>query len=83
LRNGPVLLAVRAEQLQVRPDSAEGTDASVLDVSFYGHDATIRLRLDSGEELAARTPASAVPAAGERVRVCVVGDVVAFPAGQE
>ncbi len=79
-RPGAVRLAVRAEQIQIRPD-AEGTDgapAEVVDISFYGHDATIRVRLDSGEELAARTPATSVPTAGDRVRVTVVGDVVAF-----
>ena len=80
---GAVLLAVRAEQIQIRPDSADAADgatADVLDISFYGHDATVRVRLDSGEELSARTPATSVPAPGDRVRVGVVGDVVAFPA---
>jgi iron(III) transport system ATP-binding protein len=77
---GPVRLAVRAEQIQIRADGdgADGTPAEVVDISFYGHDATVRVRLDSGEELSARTPATSVPEAGERVRVGVVGDVVAF-----
>jgi iron(III) transport system ATP-binding protein len=78
---GAVQLAVRAEQIQIRPDSAgqeSGVPAEVVDISFYGHDATVRVRLDSGEELSARTPATSVPAPGERVRVGVVGDVVAF-----
>ncbi|KAA1419465.1 ABC transporter ATP-binding protein [Nocardioides humilatus] len=80
---GAVRLAVRAEQIQIRPDSAsdaDGAPAEVVDISFYGHDATVRVRLDSGEELAARTPATSVPAPGDRVRVGVVGDVVAFSA---
>lgn len=77
---GEVRVAVRGEQMEVRPDPAEGTPGTVLDVSFYGHDATIRVRLDSGEEVAARTPATSVPQPGDRVRVSVVGDVVAFPA---
>jgi iron(III) transport system ATP-binding protein len=80
---GAVRLAVRAEQIQIRPDGAHGADgvaADVIDISFYGHDATVRVRLDSGEELAARTPATSVPAPGDRVRVAVVGDVVAFSA---
>ena len=75
---GAVRLAVRAEQVQVQPLYAEGTCAEVLDVSFFGHDATIRARLDSGELVAARTPAEGVPAAGDRVRLQVVGDVVGF-----
>ncbi len=84
---GPVRLAVRSEQIQIRPDSggrtpdpAPGTPGEVLDISFFGHDATIRVRLDSGEELLARTPADSVPRPGDRVRVTVIGDVVAFPA---
>ncbi len=78
---GAAQLAVRAEQIQIRPDSAgqvDGVPAEVVDISFYGHDATVRVRLDSGEELSARTHATSVPAPGERVRVGVVGDVVAF-----
>ena len=49
-----------------------------MDISFYGHDATVRVRLDSGEQLSARTPATSVPTPGDRVRIAVVGDVVAF-----
>lgn len=79
LAGGEVQVAVRGEQMEVRPDPASGTAGTVLDVSFYGHDATIRVRLESGDEVAARTPATSVPQAGDRVRVSVVGDVVAFP----
>ncbi|RHW28193.1 ABC transporter ATP-binding protein [Nocardioides immobilis] len=78
---GAVRLAVRAEQIQIRPhsaDRADGAPAEVVDISFYGHDATVRVRLDSGEQLSARTPATSVPTPGDRVRVGVVGDVVAF-----
>ena len=74
--SGPVQLAVRSEQVQIR---AEGAPGEVLDVSFFGHDATIRVRLDSGEQVAARTPADSVPTAGDRVGVVVLGEVVAFP----
>ncbi|KAA1428390.1 ABC transporter ATP-binding protein [Nocardioides antri] len=78
---GVVRLAVRAEQLQIRSAGADGAPAEVVDISFYGHDATVRVRLDSGEELSARTPATSVPTAGDRVSVRVVGDVVAFAEG--
>jgi iron(III) transport system ATP-binding protein len=76
---GTVQLAVRSEQLQIRPEAGEGALGEVLDVSFFGHDATIRVRLDSGEQVAARTPADSVPLSGDRVRVAVLGEVVAFP----
>ncbi|TQK73044.1 MULTISPECIES: ABC transporter ATP-binding protein [unclassified Nocardioides] len=76
---GTARFAVRSEQLQVRPSgSADGVPGEVVDVSFFGHDATIRVRLASGEQVTARTPADSVPAAGDQVRVVVVGDVIAF-----
>ncbi|MDO9497529.1 MAG: TOBE domain-containing protein, partial [Nocardioides sp.] len=81
---GPVVLAVRAEQVRVSADTGSmgaGTMGTVLDVSFFGHDATIRVRLDTGEVLTARTPAGAIPHPGDRVGVLVDGDVVAFPGG--
>ncbi|MCY1562575.1 TOBE domain protein [compost metagenome] len=58
---------------------AEGAPGEVVDVSFFGHDATIRVRLDSGEHVTARTPSDGVPRPGDRVGVRVTGDVIAFP----
>ncbi|WP_418062023.1 ABC transporter ATP-binding protein [Pimelobacter simplex] len=82
---GPARFAVRSEQVQVRTGTGTGTAAGdgatpgeVLDVSFFGHDATIRVRLDSGEQVTARTPADSVPRAGDRVELRVTGDVIAF-----
>jgi iron(III) transport system ATP-binding protein len=76
---GPVRVAVRGEQVQVLGSDGPGTPATVLDVSFFGHDATVRVELASGEPVAARTPAGLVPRPGDLVRVQVVGEVVAFP----
>ena len=82
---GPARLAVRSEQLQVRGSgagaAAAGAPGEVVDVSFFGHDATIRVRLASGEQVTARTPADTVPRPGERVQVVVVGAVTAFADG--
>jgi len=75
---GYVEVAVRGEQVQVQSDGP-GVPAEVLDVSFFGHDATVRVRLASGERVAARTLSGLVPRPGEHVQVQVVGDVVAFP----
>ncbi|GAA3525022.1 ABC transporter ATP-binding protein [Nocardioides daeguensis] len=76
---GPARFAVRSEQLQVRADdAADGVPGEVVDVSFFGHDATIRVRLATGEQVTARTPADSVPAAGDKVQVAVVGDVLGF-----
>ncbi|MCW2813908.1 MAG: sugar transporter [Nocardioides sp.] len=75
--SGPVRLAVRAEQVQVTGPGS-GVAAEVVDASFFGHDATVRVRLDSGEVVVARTPSGVVPAHGDRVGLHVVGEVVAF-----
>lgn len=75
---GPAVVAVRSEQVLVRANGSLGVPAEVVDVSFFGHDATVRVVLDSGEQLSARTPAGEVPEAGAAVRIQVLGDVVAF-----
>ena len=44
--DGPVLLAVRPEQVAVTPRTTPGSlAAEVLEVSFFGHDATVRARV--------------------------------------
>lgn len=77
---GPVTLAIRAEQLQVLPaGDPGGVGAEVVDVSFFGHDATIRARVPGHpDELIARTPATVVPRPGEQVRLSVVGEALSF-----
>ncbi len=79
---GPVQIAVRAEQVQVHRAGGLGVEGVVEDVSFYGHDAATTVRLHGGERIAARIPATGVPEAGTRVRVEVLGEVVAF-SGEE
>jgi iron(III) transport system ATP-binding protein len=78
--SGPVTLAIRPEQLQVLPaGDAGGVEAEVVDVSFFGHDATIRARVPGhAAVLTARTPATVVPRPGEQVRLGVVGEVLSF-----
>ena len=75
---GPVQIAVRAEQVQVHRAGGLGVEGVVEDVSFYGHDAAATVRLHGGERVAARIPATGVPESGVRVRVEVLGEVVAF-----
>ncbi len=86
---GPLLLAIRPEQVEVtrlgtegeRQDAPqEGVPATVVDVSFFGHDATVRVRVDDHPEiLTARTPADSVPQTGDRVLLQVFGEVLGFP----
>ncbi|MGA8846303.1 MAG: TOBE domain-containing protein, partial [Nocardioides sp.] len=87
---GDLILAIRPEQVEVtRPDAddprtdspGEGVPATVVDVSFFGHDATVRVTVDGHPEiLTARTPADSVPQTGDRVLLQVNGEVLGFAA---
>ncbi len=82
---------VRPEQIRVAPVDPEdrvGSDAieaTVEEITFYGHDATLSLRLarspdqPSQAAVRARVPGHQVPAPGSRVRLAVEGEVVAYP----
>ena len=43
--SGEVLLAIRPEQVSVSTVASDGVVADVLDVSYFGHDATLRARV--------------------------------------
>ena len=81
---GPVLLVVRPEQVSVTAGPAgvtgDGVTADVVEVSYFGHDATLRVRVRNSESVViARVPAGSVPAPGTPVCLRVSGDVLAFP----
>ncbi len=76
---GPVVLALRPEQVVVTAVGTPGVGGRVIDVSFFGHDATVRVAVNGSESLViARTPADAVPTAGDEVCLSVAGIVTAF-----
>jgi iron(III) transport system ATP-binding protein len=77
---GPVLLSVRPEQVTVTPGATDGVVAEVLDVSYFGHDATLRARVrDRDTVVIARVWAGGVPTPGSTVCLRISGDVQAFP----
>jgi iron(III) transport system ATP-binding protein len=84
--DGPVQVMIRPEQIDVRPaDEADGgCPARIASISYYGHDASLRLllaeqpavpvllaRVGGAQALALRTDGA--------VRLLVKGPVVAFP----
>jgi iron(III) transport system ATP-binding protein len=74
-----LVLVVRPDQ--VRLDQDAGVPARVDEVSFYGHDAAVRLTLLAGHvALVARVSGPGAPAVGAEVRVGVHGPVHAYPA---
>jgi iron(III) transport system ATP-binding protein len=53
--------------------------AEVTEVSYFGHDAAVRLRLlDGGTRVVARVIGAGAPAPGDRVALAVRGSVVAY-----
>jgi iron(III) transport system ATP-binding protein len=76
---GARVVVVRPEQIVLAADGTPGVTATVTDVSYYGHDATMRLRVgDQGPLVVARISHGAVPVPGDVVRVRVDGPVLAF-----
>lgn len=78
--HGPVKLMVRPEQIKIDAQAAQ-VRAQVLQVTYYGHDASLSLRLCQGEMqvLTARVPGLEIPKAGEEVGITLKGPVVAYP----
>lgn len=78
---GRVEVLVRPEQLTLSADGA-GPRARVDDLSYFGHDATVRLTLvDGGPTIEARVPGVELPVVGSTISIGVVG-VVAVLAGE-
>ena len=78
---GEVNVLLRPEQIRLLPASPDhAPQARVLDVSFSGHDASVRLILDDGSLLAARVPGHRSPQPGQAVALQVEGAVACFAA---
>jgi iron(III) transport system ATP-binding protein len=79
---GVVDVMIRPEQIQLRPaeDGTRGVVATVSARTFYGPDSVLRLRLDGvAEPISARVLGHDAPAPGERAKLNVSGEVMAYP----
>jgi iron(III) transport system ATP-binding protein len=75
---GRARLLVRPEQIELA-SSSQGVEARVIDVSYFGHDAAVRLQvLSSGRLVTARVSGTSVPMPHTVVRVSVTGPVAAY-----
>ena len=77
---GPALVLLRPEQIELLAPTAQGTPAEVVEVSYYGHDATVRLLLADGEHVVARVDGPELPPVGTCVRLAVRGPALVYPA---
>ena len=77
---GEAQVLLRPEQLVLGP-AESGARATVQDVSFFGHDATVRLLLgDGGLSVEGRVPGTDVPVVGDVVGITVRGDATVLEA---
>jgi iron(III) transport system ATP-binding protein len=77
--DGPAEVLVRPEQITfASSETPANTPARVLETTYFGHDAIVRLALPSGTTVIARAPGYAAPAAGREVALVVQGTVHAF-----
>jgi iron(III) transport system ATP-binding protein len=79
--DGPAEVMVRPEQIRfATAPNADAPRARVVGVTFYGHDASVRLALPAGPEtIASRVPGHRAPKLGDEVRLSVEGPVMAYP----
>ncbi|WP_299922205.1 ABC transporter ATP-binding protein [uncultured Nocardioides sp.] len=81
---GPVALMIRPEQVFVDLAHDEGVRGTVEEVSYYGHDCAVQVRLDEGTSVLARMAGVRHPGPGDVVHLRVTGLVRAYhPAGAE
>ena len=75
--DGPARILLRPEQLLL---GATGVPARVRDVSYFGHDAAVRLSLEpGGPEVLARVAGHDRPEPGSTVHIAVAGEALAYP----
>ncbi|MGH8272791.1 MAG: ABC transporter ATP-binding protein [Gammaproteobacteria bacterium] len=83
---GPVDVMLRPEQFRLctpslRPDQDNTIRqiAHVEQLTFYGHDAQLALRLRDGQQFMATAPGIELPSPGQQVKFQIIGNVVAYP----
>lgn len=76
---GHAQVVIRPEQISLRTDCS-GVTATVTEVSYYGHDAAVRLVMGGDRVITARITGQRTPEPGEVVGICVAGDVTALSA---
>jgi iron(III) transport system ATP-binding protein len=78
---GPAMVMVRPEQIRLEESPNAGLMATVHSYEYYGHDAVVRVRPESGvvPDLVVRVTGGLPLEPGQRVGLSVLGAVVAWP----
>jgi iron(III) transport system ATP-binding protein len=74
---GAVDVVVRPERVRLRLDS--GGEGVVAEITFFGHDQLVGVRLGDGTRVRSRMGPGRAFEPGDRVSVSVTGDVIAYP----
>lgn len=79
--DGPADVMVRPEQIRfVATPNAEAPRGLVIAVTYYGHDASVRLALATAPEtIESRVPGHRAPRPGDEICLSVEGAVIAYP----
>jgi iron(III) transport system ATP-binding protein len=75
---GPVSLMIRPEQIFVDLAHATGVRGTVEELSYYGHDSAVSVRLEDGTSVLARMSGVVHPLPGDTVHLRVTGLVRAY-----
>ncbi|MGP3916973.1 ABC transporter ATP-binding protein [Nonomuraea sp. 10N515B] len=76
--DGPGHVALRPEQFELS-ERDTGVNGRVERVEFFGHDAAVTVRLDSGTTIRARTRGDMPYRPGKRIGVTVQGKILFYP----
>ncbi|HET9142065.1 ABC transporter ATP-binding protein [Actinophytocola sp.] len=78
---GAVRLMIRPEQLIIHPNGAgSGVAARVREISYFGHDASVRLDLlPDGPSVTARVTGHCLPPLDSDVRLTLTGSAIPYP----
>ncbi|MGN6243837.1 MAG: ABC transporter ATP-binding protein [Motilibacteraceae bacterium] len=78
--SGSAAVLIRPEQVRIHPRDTGGVPARVERCTYYGHDATVILRLIAADTLVtARCAGQALPQPATNVTLTVDGPVLAYP----
>lgn len=77
--DGPARLLLRPEQLTLTEPGAGSAAATVEEVSFFGAQVVVLLRLADGAVVTARGSTAHTPRSGDAVGIVVTGEAVAYP----
>lgn len=79
--DGDVHIMIRPEQLTIHTNGGGGIPARVHEISYFGHDASVRLALlPDGPSVTARVHGHNLPAVDTDVHLTLSGSAVSYPA---